>query len=403
MEDVKIIKKICENCKKEYKASHSNQKYCSVPCYENLKSKKTLKTCLTCEKPYIPAHQNQKYCSPECYRDYMIVHRRENLKVCEHCGEEYNASTTKQKFCSVTCYRKSIKKTKTKSSRMKRHQINFSDLRVTKTEADLDRLQKATEDYHEIIQGLSSAQPEISLEIPTNKPINIVFPADIHVGNIGCYLKKFREVTDLIGKKPRTYVVSVGDTIDNFLGGWHTEGQYEVIFPPAEQKLVTEEFFRKMKGKIIAMVQGDHEEASHQVDDFDFTEYLCQKLKCAYLGFGGFINLTVGEMKYRLHVRHRYRFNSTLNLTHTVKRMLSQLGDFDVGVVAHNHTTAIEHFELAGKMRVAIRPGSYKKTDRYASKIGFNGSTPRIPFVRLWPKQKIMLAFPDVRLLSVWN
>ena len=135
-------------------------------------------------------------------------------------------------------------------------------------------------------------------------------------------------------------------------------------------------------------------------DDFNFAEYLSSKLKCPNLGFGGLIHLRLGKkrrIQYDIGVRHRYRFNSSFNLTHCVKRMREQLFDFDIGAIAHGHVPTVEHCWVAGKDRVFIRTGSFKDPDRYAQKIGFNGSAHCIiPAVKLYPRKRRIQAYFDV-------
>ena len=360
----KKIKKICENedCRKEYNAGHP---------------------------------KSQRFCGVSCYRDWQIRHKRSNTKICESCGEEFYLKRTGQKFCSQKCGQKRSKKS------TKDDVVTFRDLKLSPNETDMEKICKQIEIYQDYARTLSTRQDEISIDIKTDKPINLIFPADIHIGAIGCFLQQFREMINMISKKPRTYVISCGDTVDNFVPTIHGEGQFEVAFPPSVQKAIAEHIFGKLKGQLLAMIQGDHEEFSHATDDFDFTKHLCQRLKCANLGFGGFINLKVGKQKYKIHARHRYRFNSSLNPTHTVKRMLSEEGDFDIGVVAHNHTSDIEFFTKSKVMRVAVRPGSYKRADRYARKIGFSGNIPRIPFVKLWHNERKMAVYPDLSYLDL--
>jgi hypothetical protein len=57
---------ICENCGKEFKSTHSIQKFCSPKCYNEASSLKP-KYCENCKKKFIPLHRSQKYCSIKCY------------------------------------------------------------------------------------------------------------------------------------------------------------------------------------------------------------------------------------------------------------------------------------------------------------------------------------------------
>jgi len=256
------------------------------------------------------------------------------------------------------------------------------------------------EEWQQQTHKLSSRQDEVSITLKVKKPVYVAFLADLHIGAVGTKYREFHQKIDQLAMLPQTYIVSCGDTLDNYLPSWHAEGQFEAICPPEIQKRLLEYIYGKLKGRFLAIIQGDHDESSHYADDFDWTKYLCERLGCANLGFGGLIHLTVGDQYYRVHARHRYRFNSSFNLTNTVKRMREQLGDFDVGVVAHNHQPAIEHVEQADKYRVFVRPGSWKAADRYARRIGFTTLPSYVPVVKLWPNERRMLAFPDLKFIE---
>ena len=62
------IEKICENCKKKYKAHkyRTNSRFCSVSCYDDFR--RTSLICPSCNKPFIiPSFKKErKYCSEEC-------------------------------------------------------------------------------------------------------------------------------------------------------------------------------------------------------------------------------------------------------------------------------------------------------------------------------------------------
>lgn len=258
---------------------------------------------------------------------------------------------------------------------MKRSNIKFDQLRVDGSILNLGHFIAKMEAYQEV-----------------------AFVADNHAGSVGGRYSLLLEKFQLMRRIPRLYVVNGGDTIDNFLPSKHPEGAFEMICPPHVQKLIIEKLFGILRGRWIAMVKGDHENFSWLADDFDFCQYIAERMECANLGFGGFINIKLGTQTYRIGIRHRFRFNSSFNLTHTVKRMREQLGDFDIGVVAHNHRAAVEHMNFPDKDRVFIRPGAFKMADNYAKKLGFldDSRTCVIPAVKLWANQRKIKAYFDI-------
>ena len=240
---------------------------------------------------------------------------------------------------------------------------------------------------------MSSRLDEANIQIDTDNPIAIGFLSDAHIGAISCKYKEFEDRIQLMADTPNFYVINCGDSIDNYLPTWHSAGMFGELIPPELQKVLVEHQFKKLKGRWLASVQGCHEEPSHVADDFDFNKWLCSELECANLGFGGFINIMVGKITYRIHARHKYRFNSAFNLTNTVKRLREQVGDFDIGAIGHHHQASVEQLSMPDKDRIFIRPGSFKAPDRWARSIGFYDTGAFVPTVILYPDKRLMLPF----------
>lgn len=141
-------------------------------------------------------------------------------------------------------------------------------------------------------------------------------------------------------------------------------------------------------------VKNCHEEFSHDADDFDFTKYLASAVGAANMGFGGQVNLYVGEQLYQIALRHKYRYNSSFNYTHTCKRLRErEYPNADIVCVAHHHQATIEQMAHSDKDRIYIRPGSMKGPDRYARSLGYTDTGSQIPTVILWPDKRKMLSF----------
>jgi len=143
-----------------------------------------------------------------------------------------------------------------------------------------------------------------------------------------------------------------------------------------------------------------HDLWSLKIDDFDLTEYLSKHGNAVYLGSGGDLFLQVGSVEYKIKMRHKYRFNSSDNATHTVKKMFEKEGGFDVGVLAHNHIAAMEECVKEGLdgnlKRIFLRSGSYKTTDRYSSQMGFSDAQSGVPIVLFNPATRDMRGFQDL-------
>jgi len=134
--------------------------------------------------------------------------------------------------------------------------------------------------------------------------------------------------------------------------------------------------------------------------DFDLTEYLAKHGEAAYLGSGGTVFLKVGEMTYKVALRHKYRYNNADNPTATVKKMFEKCGGFDVGVVSHNHVACMEECIKEGmdgnKKRLFIRAGTYKIHDRYGKQLGFSEGDISVPVVLFNPRTRDIRGFQQL-------
>lgn len=261
-------------------------------------------------------------------------------------------------------------------------------------EMTFDELWEATFKFQNSSLALRTRFDEVNVYLDVDKPIGIPFIADVHIGAVSTPLEFLRERFSLMVKHDWMYPIGVGDKIDNYLPSKHPQGMFGMLFPPELQKQLVEDLYSQMKGRWIAITQGCHDEFSHETDDFDFTKYMADKLGCVNLGFGGLINLHVGEQLYKIAVRHKYRYNSSLNYTHTCKRLREkEYPDADIVCVAHNHVSAVEHLEHTDKDRLYIRPGSVKTPDRWTRSIGYSDSGSGLPIIMLWPDKRRMLHF----------
>jgi len=282
----------------------------------------------------------------------------------------------------------------TKATRYTPIKFDHDILKKIQDDINVDEVIEALINYQAATKQLSTRVDTAGVTIEHDGPIALALTSDEHVGAVSAMYDTMIETLDLMVATPYLYVGEVGDKIDNYLPTSHVQGMFEAIAPPEVQKIIAERLFGKMRGRWIFMVQGCHDDWSHESDDFDLTKWFAKELGCINLGFGGFINLTVGSQKYVIAARHKYRYNSSFNFTHTVKRMREQIGDFDIGIIGHHHQADIEHLIFGdGLDRVFIRTGSFKGLDRYARSQGYRTTIPMIPTVILFPDVRRIIPF----------
>ena len=192
---------------------------------------------------------------------------------------------------------------------------------------------------------------------------------DLHIGADTTVHKEIAKIVKFGHDHPNVKFVLVGDYIDNFgkysVGG----GQHEQAISITKQKELAEWIAKYLKGKILAIIQGCHEEFSYRADGFDFGKYLANKADARYFGKKGILELEVGENSYKIYIDHNSRWWSNDNICHGLKQTCRKFHDFDLGIGAHRHVPNAENTLIRGKMVKTCKVSSYKKPDRFIDKI----------------------------------
>ena len=291
-----------------------------------------------------------------------------------------------------------LKKTKQRKLKVQEAAVKFLDQRLS--EENYDNIWETIINFQRELHKVDIEQTEAHLAIDTDKWIGIAFQGDLHLGNMATDYPTLLYHKELIRDTKNLYLVINGDYCDNYIAGSHAGGAFEALFPPATQKTLAKRYIEELEDKVLALVAGCHDLWSLKIDDFDLTEYLAKHGNAVYLGSGGDLYLKIGDIEYKVRMRHKYRFNSSDNPTHTVKKMFEKDGGFDVGVVSHNHISAMEESQkssLDGNLkRIFLRSGSYKQHDRYSKQLGFLDGQTAVPVVLFNPAQRDLRGFQNL-------
>jgi hypothetical protein len=234
-------------------------------------------------------------------------------------------------------------------------------------------------------------------ETTENEPIAICFASDQHIATGNTVdLRRMREDAELIRDTPNLYVVLGGDSIDNHIK--HVIAMLASRDQPSDQWKLFEYYLSIIANKVIVGISGNHDYWTNQIAGVDMLKCLFEKQLIHYAPHSATLHIKVGNVKYIIVCRHQYRYNSTLNLCHTVKRMFDMGSDpFDIGVVCHHHEAAIESFHRHGFERWAARPGSYQIISDYSDNFGFEVTYPTCPTFVLYPNKRDIVGFNDLR------
>jgi hypothetical protein len=238
------------------------------------------------------------------------------------------------------------------------------------------------------------------------RPIALTFKSDQHLTMHGPVdVTRAFEDAEVVQQTPALYAILGGDGVDMHIK--HRAAMVGKGSRPTDEWRLYDGYLKTLGNKILGVISGNHDSWTRDASGIDMVGILSARNRLHYAPDMMVMQVELvdtpdGEVTqtYHVKVRHQYRFNSSLNVGHVVKRMYDMDGDqFDVGVVCHNHEAHIESFERHGSTRWALRPGSYQYESSWSRMIGFPGAFPTCPGVVLWPDEHRIDAAHDLREL----
>jgi hypothetical protein len=246
-------------------------------------------------------------------------------------------------------------------------------------------------------QRIAYARERHKFALKLDGPVCISFISDQHlsIGNT-VDMRRMREDAELIAETDGAYAVLGGDGADNHCK--HRSAMLAARSQPSDQWQLFDYYLSIFGSKIVALISGNHDNFTVQMAGVFLLAWIAKQKRLCYAPDEARIDLTVGKTLYKLAVRHQYRFNSSLNLLHTVKRWWAHgEAEFDIGCICHHHESAVESFTFHGLERWGCRPGAYQITSAYSRQYGFNTTEPKCPSFILYPDERRILGFVDIR------
>lgn len=227
--------------------------------------------------------------------------------------------------------------------------------------------------------------------------IGVSFISDQHIGpGTPVDFERMRLDAELIAATPGLYAILGGDLCDNHVK--HRSAIMAARSQPSDQWRLAEYYLNILAEKIAVVVSGNHDDWTDEIAGISVLEMVCRAQRVCYAPDEAFIDLGCGDITYRLAMRHQFGLNSRFNQTHAVKQW-QRLGDyqFDIGCVGHHHEACMEQGLYRAQPCIYIRPGSYQITSSYSRRFGYNRSIPTCPTVLLYPNERRMVGYWDVR------
>jgi len=250
---------------------------------------------------------------------------------------------------------------------------------------DSESLPKQSKDKKEIWNLVAKLQMELRKEVyakrdihinlETNDPVGMFFAGDLHIGDIGTDHQALLRDVERIQQTEGLYGTLGGDYINNFInpGGRRKIANHEIL-PVEFAWELTADLFDRLKDSLWAILIGNHDNWTYDAADIDKLGQIVRDLGVPY-GFHGcnvHITYPTGQ-SYKVRLRHKYRFESSVNILNAVKQMWRWDEQFDVGVLHHLHQPGVEAFLAPERGQCwAIRPGSYKVEDDWGFERGFH-------------------------------
>ena len=307
-------------------------------------------------------------------------------QVCEETGEPFTSEALRGRYRA---------RDKTPKETSPAIPISLSDKTVEEiTAEDFINDFKRSQSFR---KTFSIRELQIERHIPSETPIAVTFFSDQHLGSPYTDYDACWEDTRKIRDNDNLYCVKGGDATDKFMAQFKDKSAVVNQLSPAQQQLLAEEkMVEYIEDKIIAKIGGNHDRMDEKQTGISTEYFIYRGKKFPYMPHGGLIKLTIGDIEYKILIKHHYGFTSRLNQFNSHHRMLEMLApDCDIVVQEHEHNPgieSIEKFEFDQKRTVInIRTGSYKIDDPYSMDY-FKAGRIAPQTVILWPDRRKILA-----------
>jgi hypothetical protein len=273
--------------------------------------------------------------------------------------------------------------------------VTFNNLNPVPESNDIEDLIQKTIALQCSIENLSTKQTNLSLNIEDNKPIAIGFFGDWHLGSKGTDHLQWKKDIDIISGLDGFYYWGMGDYVNAALNA-HKGENYDELLQPSQQLSMANYGFEKTKKQALGLLRGCHPDRFQSETDTDIIEEFSKIAECANLWHGAEINLQVGDIEYKLRLRHKAPSESPINTTNAQRKQLETHGEADIVGLAHLHYPDIQQKPIMGRNDVVfVRSGTYKIIDEFGQKLNGYKGTYGLPVIVLYPKEKRFVPFID--------
>lgn len=282
------------------------------------------------------------------------------------------------------------------TEKIKKSRVTFEDIRTTSTE-DVEHFIEAMIALQDAQSALDTKQVEAAIRLDETKPVGLAFWGDWHLGGSGVKYRLFQRDLETILSTDGLYCLGLGDYKDNMITGTPAGANFEQIIQPGMQDKVVLYYMEQIGEKMLALVRGCHDDWTKKQGDTDFVAACAEKARAVNFWHGGTLTIHLGEQTYTGHIRHKFKYESSLNTTNAHRRMMETYGPADFAALAHLHNPEGDDRHFMGAYRSFVRSGSYKVWDEFGQKIGGFKGRPGIPVAILYPDEHRIVTHRDLR------
>lgn len=224
---------------------------------------------------------------------------------------------------------------------------------------------------------------EVVMSVPDY--MNLVIIGDTHIGNQFVDYDGLKEACKIIGDAPNTYVIFMGDLIDNSINTHSPQGTHNIIDKNDQIKMVFK-MLDWLGDSVIRMISANHELRSFISDRFLPSKYIAEMYEWrssdgkVYGRYAEPFVVKVGDRPFKIFTQHKGKGYSQYNPLHKCIRAplfdrAEQAHDADILVTAHTHEKAQGSWTVGGKERTMVVPDCHVEWSHYAERVGMTSGT----------------------------
>ena len=211
--------------------------------------------------------------------------------------------------------------------------------------------------------------------------VRVYAVGDVHIGAKECDLAGFEKFLKRIESEPDSYIVIVGDVLNNATRDSVTN-VYEETMPPSAQVDLAAELLAPVAGKILGCVGGNHEQRSVKAVDLDplFQVMTLLRIPELYRQNFAFVRVILQRGK---NTRDYYALFMTHGKSSAKQRKFAQAAveGVDAVIAGHTHNGLVEknaRLVLNHRNQVSVKPVVSLTATSW---LGYGGYAARSQFV----------------------